>query len=191
MTLVRSAASETTQTVEALAITSVDERARVLAFSDGGSADEPTAPIHHVFEMCAAAAPTSLAVTDGVESLSYDELNRAANHLAHRLASLEVGRGQTVALCVDRSAQTLVGALGILKSGAAFVPLNADHPASRLAHQLEESGAAALVAQEPLLGKPASVLRPGDLPRPRHRRAGHRAGRRPRERCGSRRHSLT
>ena len=83
--------------------------------------------------------------------MTYGELNASANRLAHRLRGLGVGRGQAVAVCLDRSPCAVVGLLGILKAGAAFVPLNFEHPPSRLAHQIQEAEAVALVTQEQLL----------------------------------------
>ncbi len=150
-TLVGSAAADPGRLVSTLPLLAGAARAHALALADGGAAQAPTAPVHHSFEERAAAAPQTLAVTDGTERLTYGELNAAANRLAHRLRALGVGRGQAVALCLDRSVGAVVGLLGILKAGAAFLPLNFEHPASRLAHQLEEAEAAVLVTQERLL----------------------------------------
>ena len=136
-TLVLSVAGDPAQLVAALALLGDAERAQVLALAAGGTARLPSSPVHYAFEEHAAAAPQALAVAAGTERLTYGELNEAANRLAHRLRALGVGRDQAVALCVDRSPGAIVGLLGIQKAGAAFVPLNFEHPPSRLAHQLQ------------------------------------------------------
>jgi non-ribosomal peptide synthetase component F len=98
--------------------------------------------------------------------LTYGELNEAANRLAHRLRALGAGRDQAVALCVDRSPGAIVGLLGIQKAGAAYVPLNFEHPPSRLAHQLQEAEAVGpRHAGEPARAA-TGLLRPCGLPRP-------------------------
>ncbi|MBQ4783338.1 AMP-binding protein, partial [Pectobacterium versatile] len=69
----------------------------------------------------------------------YDELNRRANRLAHHLLSLGVKPDDRVALCLERSPDMVVGLLGILKSGAAYVPLDPAYPAERLAYMLDDA----------------------------------------------------
>ena len=152
-TLVESAAADSNLPVASLTLLDDDERAHVLALSAGVAAEVPASPVHHAFEERAAAAPHTVAVTDGIEQLTYGELNTAANQLAHRLRALGVGRDQAVALCFDRSPSAIVGLLGILKAGAAFVPLNFEHPQHRLAHQLREAEVVVLVTSKELLGR--------------------------------------
>ena len=82
---------------------------------------------------------------------SYRELEQHANRLAHRLRKSGVTPGSVVGLCTDRSTEMIVALLGILKAGAAYLPLNFEHPSARLAHQLAETGATAIVTQETLL----------------------------------------
>ncbi len=151
VTLALSAADDPRKPVASLRLLDGAGRTQALALADGGGGVTPEKLIHRVFEEHAAAVPASLAVTDGTERMSYGELNASANRLAHRLRGLGVGRGQAVALCLDRSPAAMVGLLGILKAGAAFVPLNFEHPPSRLAHQVKEAEAVALVTQEHLL----------------------------------------
>jgi amino acid adenylation domain-containing protein len=107
--------------------------------------------VHELFARAAAATPDAVAVTDGVAELSYAELETRANQLARRLAQAGVQPGNVVGLCTDRSVQMVVGVLGILKAGAAYLPLNHEHPSARLRHQLVESEVRALVTQERLL----------------------------------------
>jgi amino acid adenylation domain-containing protein len=103
--------------------------------------------IHRQFERQAAAQPGAPAVVYGDHSLTYAELNRLANQLAHRLIALGIVADDRVALCVERSVEMVVGILGILKAGAAYVPLDPAQPADRLAYMLNDCAPRALVTQ--------------------------------------------
>jgi amino acid adenylation domain-containing protein len=105
--------------------------------------------VHELFEAQVARTPERVAVRFGEETLRYWELNEQANQLAHHLRGLGVVPGSLVGLCVNRGVRMLVGLLAILKAGGAYVPLEADHPKSRLAHQL--IGAVALVTEAKLV----------------------------------------
>ena len=109
--------------------------------------------IHELFEQQAARNPDALAVTAGSARLSYGQLNRRANRLAHRLRALGVGRETLVCLCVERSAAMVVGLLGILKAGGAYVPLDPNYPSDRLAFMLGDSGAKVLVSERTVAGR--------------------------------------
>ena len=95
--------------------------------------------------------PDAEAVVCAGHSLSYAELNRQANKLARRLRELGAGPDSPVALCTERSLEMVTGVLGILKAGAAYVPLDPAYPAERIAYMLEDSGAPILVTQAALL----------------------------------------
>ncbi|WP_147466134.1 AMP-binding protein, partial [Pseudomonas syringae] len=82
--------------------------------------------------------------------LSYAELNRQANRLAHHLIGLGIGPDDRVALCVERGVEMMVGLLGVLKAGAAYVPLDPAYPAERLAYMIEDSTPSALLTQRDL-----------------------------------------
>jgi amino acid adenylation domain-containing protein len=125
-----------------------------------GPRDYPHArPLHELFSDQAARSPEAVAVVAGIDELTYRELEARANQVAHRLRALGVVDEALVGLCVERSADMLVGLLGILKAGAAYVPLDPAFPAERLAFMESDSGMVALVAQEPTLGwRPASDL---------------------------------
>jgi amino acid adenylation domain-containing protein len=83
--------------------------------------------------------------------LSYRELNRRANQLAHHLRSLGAGPNVLVGLCVKRSLDMVVGLLGILKAGAAYVPMDPSYPKERLQYILEDSNAIIVLTQESLI----------------------------------------
>ncbi|RST46047.1 AMP-binding protein, partial [Variovorax sp. MHTC-1] len=79
--------------------------------------------------------------------LSYAELNKRANRLAHRLIALGVGPETKVGLAVERGIEMVVGLLAILKAGGAYVPLDPEYPAERLAYMVGDSGIALLLSQ--------------------------------------------
>ncbi len=110
------------------------------------------------------AAPDATAVTCADGSLTYRELDEAANRLAHHLVALGAGPGRLVALSVERGTQMAIGLLGILKSGAAYVPLDPAYPADRLTYMLQDSGAELLVSHRGLSsGLPVTGVRVVDL----------------------------
>ncbi len=98
----------------------------------------------------AATAPDAVALVAGDQVLSYRELNRRANQLAHYLQALGVGPNVLVGLCVERSLDMVVGLLGILKAGGAYVPLDPTYPSERLVFMLEDARAPVLVTQQRL-----------------------------------------
>ncbi|HZX27798.1 MAG TPA: amino acid adenylation domain-containing protein, partial [Telluria sp.] len=109
--------------------------------------------LHRRFEQRAAAAPEDVAVTcDGVE-VSYADLNRRANRIAHRLLAIGVRPDERVALCMERGIDLIAGLLGILKAGGAYVPLDPVYPDERLAYMLEDSRPLAIVTQDGLRGR--------------------------------------
>lgn len=103
--------------------------------------------LHVLFAAVAACQPDALAVTCGADSLTYGALDAAANRLAHRLIRLGAGPGQAVALRLQRSVELIIGLLGILKAGAAYVPLDPQWPAARQVEILAQSGARIAVAR--------------------------------------------
>ncbi|ARU88537.1 non-ribosomal peptide synthetase [Pseudomonas sp. M30-35] len=104
-----------------------------------------------LFEQQAERTPDRDALCFEGRSLSYGELNRRANQVAHYLRSRGVVANSPVALCVERSLELLVGLLGILKSGGAYVPLDPTYPVDRLAYMLEDAQPALFLGQRGLL----------------------------------------
>src|SRR6185312_3994695 len=103
--------------------------------------------IHELFAAQADATPKSVAVVCGNESLTYEELNWRANQLAHHLKFLGVGPENLVAISMERSLEMIIGILGTLKAGAAYVPLDPGFPAERLKFMLEDSKASLLLTR--------------------------------------------
>src|SRR5262249_20329313 len=108
--------------------------------------------IHELFEEQADRRPEAAAVMYEGASLSYGELNRRANQLAHYLRRLGAGPGERVALCVERSLDMMVGLLAVLKAGGVYVPLDPTYPEERLRFMLEDSAPVALLTQAHLRG---------------------------------------
>ncbi|MGA4154863.1 amino acid adenylation domain-containing protein, partial [Ralstonia nicotianae] len=98
-------------------------------------------------EAQAARTPDAIAVEHGTSKLSYRELDRQANRLAHRLIAQGVAPDARVGLCVERGLPMVIGVLGILKAGGSYVPLDPSYPRDRLAYMLEDSAPVAVVAQ--------------------------------------------
>src|SRR5690606_23169630 len=95
------------------------------------------------------------------QTLSYGELNRQANRLAHYLLAQGVGPQGLVGIAVERSFAMVVSLLAVLKTGAAYVPLDPEYPRERLAHMLEDSGVGLVLTRSRLHGRlplPARVL---------------------------------
>jgi len=109
--------------------------------------------VHRLFEAQVERSPDAVAVTFEGEQLTYGELNERANRLAHHLMKVGVPAGALVAICVERSLEIVVGLIGILKAGAAYVPLDPAFPRQRLDFMLDDSGARVLVTTSRLAGK--------------------------------------
>ena len=107
--------------------------------------------IHELFAMQAERTPDALAAVSEDQQLTYQELDRRANQLAQYLRSLGTGPEATVGICVERSLLMVVGLLGILKAGAAYVPLDPTYPPDRLAFMLEDARVTVLLTQNHLL----------------------------------------
>ncbi|MEA2603270.1 MAG: hypothetical protein QOF89_4262, partial [Acidobacteriota bacterium] len=95
--------------------------------------------LHRLFAAQAARTPDAVAVAMGHQRLTYGELDRRANRLAHRLRALGVGAETPVPLCVERSPDLVIGILGILKAGGGYVPIDPSYPAERIDWILTDS----------------------------------------------------
>ena len=150
-------AAGTCETVGELPVLTSHERKQILIDWNRTARDFPrTRCVHHFVEGHASAAPTRIAVADASAVLTFEELNARANQVARRLQRHGVTLESRVAVCMDRSVEMIVAWLGILKAGAAFVPLDPAYPRERLAFQLGDCQAAAVITQARL----RSVLPP-------------------------------
>lgn len=109
--------------------------------------------IHQLFEAQAARTPDAVAVVAGEIHLTYRELNRRANQVAHYLRTRGVQPDSLVGLFTDRSLLMVIGVLGILKAGAAYLPLDTSYPSARLQFMLADAQAAIVLTQQKLLPK--------------------------------------
>lgn len=113
--------------------------------------------LHELFEAQAGQTPEAVAVVFENSQLTYGELNRRANQLAHHLQGLGVGPDTLVGVYMERSLEMVLALYGILKAGGAYVPLDPEYPADRIAFMLRDARAPVLLTQARLVG---------DLPAP-------------------------
>ena len=104
--------------------------------------------MHELFLAQMEKTPDNIAVVFDEQKLTYQELNRRANKVAHYLQSLSVGTEVLVGICVERSLDMTVGLLGILKAGAAYLPLDPTYPKERLSFMLSDSQVQVLLTQQ-------------------------------------------
>ncbi len=107
--------------------------------------------LHQLFERQAVQTPHAIAVIFEEEQITYGDLNRRANQLAHHLKSFNLEPDTPVGIFVDRSVEMVVALLGVLKAGGAYLPLAPTYPRQRLALMIEDAQAAVLLTQQHLL----------------------------------------
>jgi amino acid adenylation domain-containing protein len=121
------------------------------ALPGGSAAGERRECVHHFFEAQAARTPGAAALVHGTTEVSYGELERRANRLAHHLRRRGAGPEVRVGICARRTPELVVGLLGILKAGAAYVPLDPAYPRERIALTLRDARAPLVVTEQALL----------------------------------------
>ena len=127
--------------LDTIDILAASERETLLNLNATAAAYASEKCVHHFFEEQVSKTPGHVAVVCGNQQLSYEELNTWANQVAHLLSNAGVKPGACVGMCLTPSVDTIVALFGILKSGAAYVPLNPEHPPARLKAQLAKSEA--------------------------------------------------
>jgi amino acid adenylation domain-containing protein len=134
--------------ISALPLLSDAERYQLVTEWNDTAADYPADKcLHELFAEQAGKTPDAVAAVFEDQELTYGELERRSNQLAHHLRDLGVGPEVIVGLCVERSLEMLVGLLGILKAGGAYLPLDPSYPRERLAYMLVDARAPVLVTQ--------------------------------------------
>src|SRR5437660_3571023 len=128
------------------------EREQVVVEWNRTEVEYPQRCVHELFEEQAERTPQAVAVEYEDQRISYGELNRRANQLAHYLQRLGVGPEVRVGICVERSVEMVVALLGVLKAGGAYVPLDPEYPAERLQFMMADSQAAVLLSESRLSG---------------------------------------
>ncbi|MFB7618778.1 amino acid adenylation domain-containing protein [Kitasatospora sp. NPDC056181] len=129
-------------------------------------------PVHELILRAAAEDPSAPAVAAPSEAgptarMDYGELAGRSRRAAARLRALGAGPGSVVGLCLEKSPELITALLAVLRTGAAYLPLDPGHPADRLAYMVEHAGAGLLIGDpERLAGLPARVVAPSELDRP-------------------------
>jgi len=147
-TLLESIVSNPEQRLSDLPLLTSAERQQIVVEWNRTEVDYPRDRcLHEFIEEQAERTPEAVAVVFEDQQLTYRQLNERANQLAHYLQKLGVGPDTLVGICVERSAEMVLGLLGILKAGGAYVPLDPEYPRERLAFMLEDAGVPVLLTQ--------------------------------------------
>ncbi|MGA8763738.1 MAG: amino acid adenylation domain-containing protein, partial [Candidatus Sulfotelmatobacter sp.] len=146
-TLVENVIADPDQRVSQISMLTQQERQQFVAWNET-RADFPDACIHELFELQARNTPHAVAVETETSRITYLELNRRANQIAHYLGRQGVGPESLIGVCLDRGNDLMVALLGILKTGAAYVPLDPMYPRQRLAIMLQDAGVKTLLTQK-------------------------------------------
>jgi amino acid adenylation domain-containing protein len=145
--------------LSSLHMLSPSERQQVLFdWNDTARLFAPDQSLLQMFQTQVEERPDAFAVRSSTGQLTYAELNRRANQLAHHLLTLGVGLETPVALFMERSVEMIVAALGVLKAGGAYLPLDPAYPAERLAFTFTDSAVPLLLTVERLLDSLPPVL---------------------------------
>ena len=157
--ILRGMVANEAQTVNNLPLLGNDERERVIrGFNQTDCIWPENATIPALFEEQAARVPNATAVFWQAQSITYAELNRRANQLAHQLRALGVKADDRVAICMERSVEMVVGLLAILKAGGGYVPLDPAYPLERQSYMLADCQPAALISTAALTTTVADKL---------------------------------
>ena len=113
--------------------------------------------IPSIFEALVERAPITLAIVDRDTTLTYGQLNRRTNQLAHYLREQGVGPESRVGISLERSAELVVAVLGVLKAGGAYVPLDVDYPTERLEFMLADAGVTTVITQSSVGWVPRNI----------------------------------
>jgi amino acid adenylation domain-containing protein len=153
-TLLEGAASNPQLRVSELPLLTASERQQLLVESNRTQSVYPQHEcIHQAFDTQCERTPDGLALRQGNRELTFRELGERSDQLAQHLGQLGAGSGVRIAVFLDRSFDLVVSLLGILKTGAAYVPLDPSYPAEWLAFVLKDSGAALLITHQKLTGR--------------------------------------
>ena len=155
--LLESIAADQNRPISSLPLLTDLERHQLLDEWNDTAADYPKDKcIHRLFEEQVERTPDAIAVEFEESRITYRDLNQRANQLAHYLMVLGIGPEKLVGICIERSLEMVVGLLGILKAGAAYVPLDPAYPKERLEFMLHDAQVSAVLTQENLLSRTQS-----------------------------------
>ncbi|WP_271537165.1 amino acid adenylation domain-containing protein [Bradyrhizobium sp. CCBAU 45321] len=161
-TLLKAMVTDDAQGIADVALLSEQELGQLRQWNraDDETASSSFTPVHRTVARLAAETPEAPALVFGDDEISYAELNRRANRLAHHLIRLGVGRDDLVGVSARRSPGLITALLAILKTGAAYLPLDPEHPARRQVGTLRDAGARVVLvdADSSALTPPAGVV---------------------------------
>ncbi|WP_410812627.1 amino acid adenylation domain-containing protein [Micromonospora sp. 067-2] len=157
-TLLRAVVATPDLPVSALDLLAPAERDLLAGWNDTDGDFPERQTLHAPIEERAARTPDAVAVRFAGRAVTYAELNAAANRIAHRLRGCGVGPETLVGVCAERSVELVAGLLGVLKAGGAYLPLDPEYPAERLAFMVSDAAAPVVLVQEHL----RDVLPPTD-----------------------------
>src|SRR5579872_345570 len=151
--LLNSAVQDVGRPVSELALLKPEEQRQLVAEWNRTQTTSATSEcVHQLFEAQVRRTPNRVAVSFERERVTYRDLDAQANSLARRLRESGVQQGHLVGICVERSVQMLASLLGVLKAGAAYVPLDPSYPADRLRFMQQDAGLKAVITQKHLSG---------------------------------------
>jgi amino acid adenylation domain-containing protein len=150
--LLASVGADPCQRLSELSLLTAAERRQTLVEWNATATGYDERPLHEQFAAQAAQWPEAIAVADATQRLSYGELDRRSNQLARELIARGVGPGALVALCLERTVELPVAMLGVLRAGAAYVPIEPSYPPQRQELLMADASAALLITQERHLG---------------------------------------
>jgi amino acid adenylation domain-containing protein/thioester reductase-like protein len=154
VTLLEGIVANPSQQISQLPMLTASEQRQLLVEWNDTKTDYPQdKSIHQLFEEQVELTPDAVAVMFENQHFTYRELNSRANQLAHYLQDEGVKPDTLVGICVERSLEMMVGLLGILKAGAAYVPLDSESPTERLHFMLEDTQLSIILTQEKLVNK--------------------------------------
>lgn len=154
------------QVDEINALTSEEKQRIIYDWNDTGIDTGLSSSIPELFEAQVRSSPDAIAVVHQDRQLTYDEINRLANRLANKLVKQGVHNGSLVGIYAERSLEMIVGILGIMKSGAAYVPLDPSYPSERIRFMLEDAAISRIVVTKDVaedLPENEAIVIPVDL----------------------------
>jgi amino acid adenylation domain-containing protein len=152
-TLVKAVVTHPQKQIRSLTLLTASQEHQLLVEWNNTRTDYPQKSIHQLFEEQVERTPDIVAVVFGNQELTYKQLNNCANQIAHYLQSLGVTQEALVAISLERSLVMVIGLLGILKAGAAYLPIDANYPPERLAFILNDAEISWLLTEQKFIDK--------------------------------------
>jgi amino acid adenylation domain-containing protein len=150
-TLLEGIAAAPTESIDKLPLLTDRERHQItVQWNDTATKYEDVETLQKWFEAQVRKTPTAVALIAGDRRLTYEDLNRQANQLAHRLKAEGVGPNVLVGVCAERSVEMVVALYATIKAGGAYMPLDPEYPSNRLALMLEDARPRVILAQQAL-----------------------------------------